>query len=378
MNEVELLSELIGLIYDAALDPDKWDGVLERTCGFLNCLNSTLASFDGIRRNVNVTKVWGYDPAYLKSYLEHYQRINPTISGAARAPVGEVITLGRGDMMPYEELCQTTLWREWAKPQGYVDGLQVNLEKRATAMAAFTAARHESVGMFDEGTLRRVHLLWPHFRRAVMIGKVIDLHKVEAAALADTLDGLAAATLLVDVDARIVHANASGQMLLDTGITLRRIDGKLAAKDAAANQKLRKAFVMASGGDLHVGLEGIAVPLASTTDEPYIAHVLPLTAGVRRKAGTEYAAVAAVFVHKASLNMPHPIDALAETFKLTPAELRVLMAVVNVGGVPEVAPVLGISVPTVKTHLQKIFDKTSTKRQADLVKLVAGYMSPLS
>jgi len=45
--------------------------------------------------------------------------------------------------------------------------------------------------------------------------------------------------------------------------------------------------------------------------------------------------------------------------------------------VPEVAPALGISETTVKTHLQRIFDKTGSSRQADLIKLVAGYMSPL-
>jgi hypothetical protein len=32
----------------------------------------------------------------------------------------------------------------------------------------------------------------------------------------------------------------------------------------------------------------------------------------------------------------------------------------------------------VKTHLQHVFEKTDTNRQADLVKLVAGYMSPLA
>ena len=45
---------------------------------------------------------------------------------------------------------------------------------------------------------------------------------------------------------------------------------------------------------------------------------------------------------------------------------------------PEVAPALGISETTVKTHLQHVFDKTGINRQADLVKLVAGYMSPLA
>ena len=57
--------------------------------------------------------------------------------------------------------------------------------------------------------------------------------------------------------------------------------------------------------------------------------------------------------------------------------MRVLMMIIEVGGVPEVAPVLGISEPTVKTHLQRIFAKTDTNRQADLVKLVAGYINPL-
>jgi DNA-binding NarL/FixJ family response regulator len=57
--------------------------------------------------------------------------------------------------------------------------------------------------------------------------------------------------------------------------------------------------------------------------------------------------------------------------------MRVLVMMVEVGGVPEVAPVLGISATTVKTHLQRIFEKTGARRQADLVKIVAGYMSPL-
>ena len=38
---------------------------------------------------------------------------------------------------------------------------------------------------------------------------------------------------------------------------------------------------------------------------------------------------------------------------------------------------LGISETTVKTHLQRVFEKTGTSRQSDLVKLVAGYINPL-
>jgi DNA-binding CsgD family transcriptional regulator len=57
--------------------------------------------------------------------------------------------------------------------------------------------------------------------------------------------------------------------------------------------------------------------------------------------------------------------------------LRVLMAIVEVGGVPEVAVALGVAESTVKTHLGRLFVKTSTGRQADLVKIVAGFATPL-
>jgi DNA-binding NarL/FixJ family response regulator len=57
--------------------------------------------------------------------------------------------------------------------------------------------------------------------------------------------------------------------------------------------------------------------------------------------------------------------------------LRVLLAIVDVGGVPESAVALGIAESTVKTHLGRLFVKTGARRQADLVKIVAGFASPL-
>jgi DNA-binding NarL/FixJ family response regulator len=57
--------------------------------------------------------------------------------------------------------------------------------------------------------------------------------------------------------------------------------------------------------------------------------------------------------------------------------MRMPLAIVEVGGVPEVAEALGIGESTVKTHLGRLYEKTGARRQADLVKLFAGYASPL-
>src|SRR5262249_23777613 len=121
-----------------------------------------------------------------------------------------------------------------------------------------------------------------------------------------------------------------------------------------------------------------ALPLKAGSGEHYVGHVLPLTSGARCKAGVSYEATAALFVRKATLDLTSPPEAVARRFNLTPAEIRVLFAIVEIGGVPEIAPVLGIAEQTVKSHLHHIFEKTGAKRRADLVKLVAAYSNPLA
>jgi DNA-binding CsgD family transcriptional regulator len=80
-----------------------------------------------------------------------------------------------------------------------------------------------------------------------------------------------------------------------------------------------------------------------------------------------------LFVRKADIDATSPPELIGKTFQLTPSELRVLLAIVQVGGVPEVAAALGVAETTIKTHLSRLFYKTGTRRQADLVKLFAGY-----
>jgi DNA-binding CsgD family transcriptional regulator len=272
-----------------------------------------------------------------------------------------------------EEFVRTRFFREWLAPQSLTDGLFSNLEKGATSCALFTAMRHTEHGPVDDRMRRRFELITPHVRRSMLIGKVIDLHRVEAAVLADSLDELASGVLIVDATGRIIHANASAHRLIAEANVLRATNGRVAAFDLEGTRNLLDVFTAAQAGDAAVGKRGIAIPLTARTGERYVAHVLPLTSGARRKAGVSYAATAAMFIREAALDLPSPPEAIAGQFKLTPAEVRVLFAIVEIGGVPEVAPVLGIADQTVKSHLHRIYEKTATKRQADLVKLVASY-----
>lgn len=85
-----------------------------------------------------------------------------------------------------------------------------------------------------------------------------------------------------------------------------------------------------------------------------------------------------LFVQRASAATWLAADAIAVAFRLTPSELRVLMAIIEIGGVPDIAAKLGIAETTVKTHLGRLFEKTGAGRQADLVKIAAGFAVPFA
>ena len=375
MHDEEHLSALIGAIYDAALDSSLWVDVLSEAAPFVGGPAAALFSKSATSKTGAVVYDYGTDPHYRKLYFERYIKLDPSTTGHFFAEVDEPISTA--DVIPYGEFLETRFYREWAQPQGLVDFIVAVLDKSTASAAMFGVFRHERDGVVDEPTRQRMRLIVPHVRRAVIIGRLIDLKSAEAATFADLLGEISAGMFLVDSASRIVHANAAGHVMLDDGDVLTAVGGQLVAKDTRVDQSLREIVSAAASGDAALGIKGIAVPLTMHPTEPYVAHVLPLTSGERRQAGASYAAVAALFVRKAVLEAPSPPEVIAKAYKLTPSELRVLLAVVEVGGVPEVATALGVAETTIKTHISRLFEKTGTARQADLVKLVAGFVGPL-
>jgi Bacterial regulatory proteins, luxR family. len=377
IQETQILSDLIGTIYDTTLDRALWFEVLQRSAAFVGGAASALYSKNTVHKTATPVLFWNprFDAAGVPSYFDEYMRIDPMTTCQFLFEVGQIYSVD--DCMPYAEFVETRIYKEYGKPQGLVDQLATTLDKSATNFSLFGIYRSVEQGLADDEMRRRMGLIVPHVRRAVLIGNVLDLGTAETMAFEDTLNGLAAGVFLVDENARIVFANASGQVMLDEGKILRRKDGVLTAVDPQIRTTLADVIASARGGDAAVGTNGIAVPLSPPPEQPWLAHILPLTSGARQDAGIAHSAVAAVFVHEAALEMPSAMETLSKLYKLTPSELRVLAAVSEVGDVSAVAEVVGIREATVKTHLQHLFAKTGTNRKIDLVKLVASHASPL-
>lgn len=377
-TEADDLSALVAAIYDAALDPGLWPDVLDSCRAFIGGRSATIFAKDATGGAGEVYYADGHlDPHYIRLYFEEYGRIDPSNAAHLFAALEEPIS--NDDIFEPGELFETRFYKEWAAPHGLVDFIVAPIEKEGGWAAMFGVFRHERDGFVDDATRRRMRLLVPHIRRAVLIGKVLERGSSEAASFGDALDGLAAGMFLVDARGRLVHANAAGDALLAAADALRLRNGLITTADRAATDQLQRVFAAADQGDQAVGESGISVAIEGGDGERYVAHVLPLTSGARRRTAMSYKAVAALFVRRAALDGgPAVPEVIARTFGLTLSELRVLVAIVQVGGVAETAATLGIAEATVKTHLHRVFAKTGTSRQADLVKLVAGFASPLS
>ena len=242
----------------------------------------------------------------------------------------------------------------------------------------FGVFRHERHGLVDDAARRRIHLITPHVRRAVAIGRAFDLKSSQAQTFLTVFDSMSACLFLIDSGCRIVHANAAGYDMLAAENVLRAVSGRIEPYEAKTAQDFREMFDAAGKGDAALGRRGIAFPIPARDGEKYVAHLLPLTSGARGRTGSSFGAAAILFVQKASPATPAIPEVISKTYGLTSTELRVLLAIAEVGRVSAVAKTFGVSETTIKFHLNNLFEKTGTRRQADLVRLLAGFTMPLS
>jgi DNA-binding CsgD family transcriptional regulator len=371
MSEDDELSCVVGNIYAAALDPVLWTDALAKIAEFVGGPAGALGSKDMVDKFVDVDHHVGLDLKYMQMQSETFEGFD-SLATVPLFDVGQAASLQ--ELRPNDDCRKRRSDQEWARPQQWGDTAGAVLE-RSKSCEFLSVVRSGANDMVDNEMRRRMTLVAPHARRAVLIGKAIDRKANEAAAFADVLDGLSAALFLIDANGLLVHVNAAGQGILGANDFLRSIGGRLVARNMRINRTLQEIF--ADSGGLEVGSKGIALLLTSQEGECHVAYVLPLAAGARRRAGAPGTVATAMFVRRATLATLSFPDVIRRAYQLTPTELRVLLAIVNIGGIPEVATALGVAGTTIKTHVGRLFKKTGAGRQADLVKVVAGFSTPL-
>ena len=195
-------------------------------------------------------------------------------------------------------------------------------------------------------------------------------------ALRITLDSLSVGVIIVDCDARILHANQAARNMLDARSPIISLGGSLCASQANSTNELRQAIAMMQAIEHSCGTSTVGVPLVNKDMTAATAHVLPL---VRHELRGDPAAqpTAAVFVASGSTSSRIDVGTVGRIFKLTPAEKRLLGFLLAGARITEAAAALGVTEATAKCHLSHIFSKAGVSRWTDLMILIGHLIPPL-
>ncbi|RWL83627.1 MAG: helix-turn-helix transcriptional regulator [Mesorhizobium sp.] len=370
----EILGSIIGDIYDCVLNPEGWTGVMIRIAETMDAAYSTIALADIAGNHGRFAARSPWDAEQMRVLQEDYDF--DAIPGLKAVVVGDVDTpVATLSHMSEAELQQTPFFQNWAKPQGLREGCIIKFVHTPDRIGLMGCTTRADRGIISVDEQRFMALLSPHLRRASLIGDLLDQARVTASLYRQALDHLAVPVVLTGANGAILHANGAAQRMLSAQGPILSRHGLLQAQNPAVVLALQEAIAGAASADASLGSRGIGLPISAPGQPPAVAYVLPLTEGTARAAFRP--ACAAVFVSTTTSASPPPEAVLTTLFDLTPAEARVLLRIGSGGSAAKSALSLGIGENTLKTHLNRIFAKTNTKRQADLVKLISDMGAPL-
>lgn len=362
---------LVGDVYDAAVDPALRSAVLEQVTDFVGGCAALILSRDPAGQSIEIHQSVGIAPDLRRLYRDSLVDHDPLLQRHAAFACKQAICVA--DVMPAPQFLLTNFHRDWLAPQGAIDLASVALERSETRMAVLQVLRHRSRGPVDETMKERLRMLAPHISRALTMGRQVRARSHSVSDLAAVLDCLSTAICLLDADGRVVHANAAGDRLFADADLVALVGGRIVARNTQAERIFRGLLenLAADAANLN---DRSRIQLATASDgQHYLLKLVTLPRACRQSRDV---AAGALFVHKVSIPAALAPDAIAAAFRLTPSELRVLMAIVEAGGVPDISARLGIAETTVKTHLGRLFEKMGAGRQADLVKIAAGFAAP--
>ena len=368
----ETLSELIGSIYDCAVDPGLWPTTLTGLRQALDFKNAALTLMALPSGAPLLSVIDGVDPPWLDSMLGYSADVVEQWGGAEKLqalPLNEPAVLSW--VNDRANWAANRYFVEWAVPQGIIDVMAIGLSRDTQMLGSIGMGRHASAGAIGEREVDATRLLIPHLQRAVAITRLLELRSLAAQTFKSALDALPTAVVLVDADLRIVDANNVGQALLDSGDLIRSERGRLVATSPTAAAALAPAVRQAGENESEIGRRGFGIPARRADGAPCVLHVLPLQRGALRP-GLAPSAAAAIFIAPAASPALAPSEALAALFDLTAAEGRVLSLLAAGMTLSAAARELGVRSSTVRTHLLRLFAKTGTHRQTELIRLTSS------
>ena len=369
-NQLEYFSQLLQEIYDAAIDPARWEACLNTIASIVQANNASLivrhGSADGLGTIVTGAgknrRGSGANPFYMSS---------PFIG----LPLNQIVTIG--DFLSDADWRASQFYNEWCKPHQVYHMMAVDFMTEGRGIYGLRFTRPEGQEPFNLADKRLTQMLVPHLQRALALTQGINQGRQIGQLYSQAMSQLMVSTIILDHKANVLQANATAQKALDGADGLRIAGGQLVANVSADNKKLQRMIAdVLDGGEEEI--PGVVEALSVTRGPgkaPWglVVRAVPAGAWIDGKG----VPAVAVFVRDPDGN-PHPPAKLAQQlFALTPAETALATQLANGLSLEESAVALGIRHNTARAHLRSIFSKTGARRQTELVRMFLNSVMPL-
>jgi DNA-binding CsgD family transcriptional regulator/PAS domain-containing protein len=369
---VDARGQLLELIYESVLEPNLWVTVMERCADLMGAAGGCVTRIS-VADGDGTALLARTDPAFLQLYRDYYASLNlfavrPEPQAYMAGWIPRVTT--DIDFISRADLIRTEYFNDFMVPAGADRPLMIDLGSDGLEVCTLNIHRTAQSEDFQGTDVELAHWLHPHLIRAFKLGETFaKLHSLGDSKAA-ALDRLGQGVVVVDANGRILHANAAAEKIFRTPI-FEIANGRLTAGDPIFARRLDALIgaaadsVMRRGGTMWMPSPNGTLSL---TFAPLGAEALSL-----------FASAPAVIITIADTRPDAVVvgQRLAEFFALTPAEIRVALALLN-GATPRAAARdLDVSINTVRSQMASAFSKTGTSGQVELSKLMVGLASGL-
>lgn len=212
--------------------------------------------------------------------------------------------------------------------------------------------------------------LAPHIQRAIRLHRTIADLQIEKDALAETLDRLALGVILIRDNGTVLMLNRSARSIVEKQDGIRLHHDRLCPCGPHQAESFQRLISRAIQGNCPGSnpTGGTLLLSRQSPKEPLFLMVASIPAPEYQTG--RRAAAAAIFVSDPGNGMQTPELILRQLYGLTRTEARIVSLLVQGKTVEEAAAELQSSPNTARTHLKKVFFKTDTRRQSDLIRLL--------
>ena len=348
---------LIDRIYEAAFVPEQWQAVLDDLSARSGSAAGQLMVFNDIVpvqfRATDLTR-----PVVEEVVRVAWKNSSERITYFFRQPCyGFVLAQ---DYFPTDVREDES--RRLMVEKGFDSQLGTIIAMPSGDLAVFAFERWRDLGRHEASAINYMNAVYPHLARAALVACRLGLERAQSAV--STLEALGVPAAAMTRRGKVMAVNHLFETVGETILPI--AFGGLAIASAPANKLFQEAiaYALTSTDEL---VRSIPVP-ARDNQPPRVVHVLPLIRNARDTLFGADILVAVTSVRSNNFVPSSPI--LTGLFDLTPSEARLATALAVGKPLRQAAADMGIGFGSARTYLARIFAKTGTSQQSQLVALL--------